>query len=141
MKEHYTYADIFGTLLNENKDGLELTYFVLECQYHKFYVWMYQYDCKVIKVKECERNGLRGYKVTLKTNHNKGGHMGIILYTTGCPKCKVLEAKLKQKEIDYEEVTDINVMVNMGFMSVPILEVDGKTMNFSEANTWLSERK
>lgn len=66
--------------------------------------------------------------------------MKVILYTTGCPKCKVLEAKLKQKEIDYEEVSDISVMVNMGFMSVPILEVDGEIMNFTEANTWINER-
>lgn len=65
----------------------------------------------------------------------------IILYTTFCPKCKVLEAKLKQKAITYEEVTDMNIMTDMGFMSVPILEVNGVTMNFTQANTWINERK
>lgn len=140
MTEHYTYADIYGTLLHKNEDDTERTYFVLECQYHKFYVWMYQYGWNKVKEKACERNGLRGYKVTLKTNHNKGGHMEIILYTTGCPKCKVLEAKLKQKGLEYKEITDINEIANKGFMTVPILEVDNKTMNFTEANTWINER-
>ena len=64
----------------------------------------------------------------------------IVLYTTFCPKCRVLEAKLKQKEIDYEEVDDIGIMTEKGFMSVPILEVNGVTMNFTQANTWIKER-
>jgi glutaredoxin len=67
--------------------------------------------------------------------------MEIILYTTGCPKCKVLEAKLKQKGLEYKEITDINEIANKGFMTVPVLEVDGKILNFTEANTWINERK
>lgn len=64
----------------------------------------------------------------------------IVLYTTFCPKCKVLETKLKQKEIAYEEVTDKEVMIGKGFMSVPILEVNGTIMDFTQANTWINER-
>ena len=64
----------------------------------------------------------------------------IVLYTTNCPKCKVLEAKLKQKEISYEEVNDIEVMTSKGFMMAPMLEVDGVVMNFAQANTWINER-
>jgi len=66
--------------------------------------------------------------------------MSIILYTTFCPRCRVLETKLKQKEIEYEEVTDVDLMTEKGFMSVPMLEVDGKTLNFTQANTWINER-
>jgi glutaredoxin len=65
----------------------------------------------------------------------------IILYSTGCPKCRVLEAKLKQKGIQYEEVNDMDIMTEKGFMSVPVLEVNGDTMNFTEANNWINERK
>jgi glutaredoxin len=64
----------------------------------------------------------------------------IILYTTGCPKCRVLEAKLKQNGIDYEEVTDMAVLTERGFLTVPVLEVNRNTMNFTQANTWINER-
>lgn len=64
----------------------------------------------------------------------------IVLFTTHCPKCRVLEAKLKQKEVDYEVVDDVGIMEEKGFMTVPILEVNGVTMNFTQANTWINER-
>lgn len=66
--------------------------------------------------------------------------MEVILYTTFCPKCRVIEAKLKQKGIEYKEVTDVDIMTEKGFMSVPMLEVDNFVMNFTEANTWINER-
>ena len=62
----------------------------------------------------------------------------IILYSTHCPKCRVLEQKLKMKNIEYKEVNDIEVMEKKGFMTVPMLEVDGKVMNFKEANDWIN---
>lgn len=62
----------------------------------------------------------------------------IVLYSTHCPKCKVLEAKLQQKNIKYTEVTDMDVMQSKGFMSVPILEVNNKAMNFKDANNWIN---
>lgn len=70
---------------------------------------------------------------------NRGeGIMDIILYSTHCPQCNVLESKLKQKGIQYEEVNDVNVMVEKGFMSAPVLEVDGEVMNFGNAITWVN---
>lgn len=62
---------------------------------------------------------------------------GIILYSTHCPKCKVLELKLKQKNIDYSEVNDVDVMEQKGFKSVPQLEVDGVVYDFKEAVNWI----
>ena len=64
--------------------------------------------------------------------------MKVILYTTHCPKCKVLEAKLNKKNISYEEVSDINIIQEKGYLSVPILEVDDTSMNFATANTWIN---
>lgn len=64
--------------------------------------------------------------------------MSIVLYSTHCPKCNVLEKKLKQKNIDYEEINDINIMQEKGYMSVPVLEVDGESMDFSTANKWIN---
>ncbi len=65
--------------------------------------------------------------------------MSIILYTTHCPKCLVLEKKLASKNIEFEEITDNELMLKKGFTMVPVLEVDGKIMDFKEANTWINE--
>lgn len=61
----------------------------------------------------------------------------ITLYSTGCPKCKVIEKKLTQKNIQYVKVTDVNEMRKLGFTSAPVLEVDGKILNFGDANRWI----
>lgn len=66
--------------------------------------------------------------------------MNITLYSTHCPKCKVLETKLKQKNIEYKEITDINEMEKLGIMSVPMLKVDDNIMDFIQANTWINSR-
>ena len=64
--------------------------------------------------------------------------MSVILYTMGCPKCRVLEKKLESKNIEYVKNTDTALMISKGFESVPILEVDGEIMNFVAANTWIN---
>lgn len=64
--------------------------------------------------------------------------MNIVLYSTGCPKCRVLEAKLKTKNIEYSEITDPDVMLEMGMLSVPVLEVDGERMQFKQAVDWVN---
>lgn len=66
--------------------------------------------------------------------------MEITLYSTHCPKCKVLEKKLSDKSLKYNEVTDVNTMAEKGFMQVPMLEVDGKIMNYTEAIKWVNEQ-
>lgn len=67
--------------------------------------------------------------------------MKVTLYTTHCPKCHVLERKLSEKDINYDEVTDINKMLSMGFESVPILDVNEKVMNYTEAIEWIKNYK
>lgn len=64
--------------------------------------------------------------------------MAITLYSTHCPKCMVLEKKLQQNNISYEEINDVNVMTEKGYMSVPMLEVDGVSMDFNEAVKWIN---
>ena len=66
--------------------------------------------------------------------------MNIVLYTTGCPKCHVLETKLKQKNISYTEVNDVKIMQDKGFEFVPVLEVDGTAYNFKDASDWIKEQ-
>lgn len=64
--------------------------------------------------------------------------MSVILYTTGCPKCRVLEKKLESKNIEYVKNTDTVLMISKGFESAPMLEVDGEIMNFAVANAWIN---
>lgn len=66
--------------------------------------------------------------------------LNVVLYSTHCPKCNVLESKLNQKGINYEEVNDIKIMREKGFMSAPNLEVDGVVYDFKEAVKWIGER-
>lgn len=63
--------------------------------------------------------------------------MNVVLYSTHCPKCKVLALKLKQKSINYEEINDVEVMKSKGFVSAPKLEVDGVVYDFKEAVEWI----
>lgn len=65
--------------------------------------------------------------------------MKCTLFTIGCPSCNVLEAKLDEAGVQYEKVTDMNVMRSRGFLSAPMLEVDGEAMTFRQAMKWLSE--
>lgn len=67
--------------------------------------------------------------------------MAIVLYSTGCPKCNVLIKKLTAKSIEFTENDDVDEMLKKGMQSVPWLEVDGKLMDFSEANKWINEQE
>lgn len=65
--------------------------------------------------------------------------MNVVLYSTGCAQCRALEAKLMAKKIVYTKESDMKVMEEKEFMSVPMLEVDGKIMNYSAATEWLNK--
>lgn len=63
----------------------------------------------------------------------------VLLYSTGCPKCKVLEKKLEEKNVKFEKIGDVDLMLAKGFMEVPMLEVDGKLYDFREGVKWVNE--
>ena len=67
--------------------------------------------------------------------------MKVILYSTDCPKCKLLTKKLDNKKIEYDVVNDVDIMLSKGFQTVPMLEVDGNVMDFITANNWINERE
>ena len=64
----------------------------------------------------------------------------ITLYTTHCPRCKVLKAKLDSENIDYEVVEGEEAIREKGFVTTPLLEVDDKILTFSEAMQWINTR-
>jgi len=65
--------------------------------------------------------------------------MKIILYTTGCPRCSVLEKKLEATAIDCDIVNDTAIMAAKGYMYLPILEVDDIAYEFGDAVKWIKE--
>lgn len=65
----------------------------------------------------------------------------IILYSTGCPKCRILETKLQSKGIYYTKNTSVDEMTKLGFTNVPILKVDNDYLDFGEAVRWINEVK
>lgn len=63
----------------------------------------------------------------------------VILYTIGCPKCKVLETLLKQKNINFEMCTDIEKMKQKKIAQAPVLEVNDVLYTFTDAVKWVKE--
>ena len=57
-----------------------------------------------------------------------------LLYTTGCPKCRILEKKLADKNVAFETCSDPNKIRDLGIMSVPVLKCpDGKMLQYFDA--------
>lgn len=69
--------------------------------------------------------------------------MEIILYKSlVCPQCKVIQAKLDQKGIVYNMVTDVDAMVALGIKSIPTLEIDGERMTgIANINNWIKAQE
>lgn len=67
--------------------------------------------------------------------------MNIVLYSTHCPRCTVLEKKLEAKGIKFEVETSVDDMLSLGITQVPMLRVDDKLLNFAEANTWVNNQR
>ena len=58
----------------------------------------------------------------------------MVLYTTGCPKCRILEKKLLDKGIGFEKCDDKEVMSSLGMVSLPMLRLDdGRMLGYFEA--------
>ena len=65
----------------------------------------------------------------------------MVLYSIDCPKCKVLEAKLKSKNIDYDLVTDREIIAKHNIDLLPVLEIDGVLYNFSQAVKYINDQE
>lgn len=67
--------------------------------------------------------------------------MTVKMYTTHCPKCNVMERKLKEANIEFEEIDDnakvLEVAKAGGFTMAPLLEVDRRVMDFKDGIEWI----
>ena len=64
--------------------------------------------------------------------------MSVTLYSTGCPKCKVLTMKLDKKNVQYDKSDDFSALIEKGYKTAPLLEVDGEVMDFNKAVNWVN---
>ena len=66
--------------------------------------------------------------------------MSIVLYSTDCPKCKVLKQKLNNRDIQYIERNSVDEMIALGITQAPMLSVNGELLTFLQANEWINNR-
>ena len=65
----------------------------------------------------------------------------IIFYSTNCPKCKVLETKKKEKNIEFTTCSNMDEMLLKGIKSAPVLELEDNTiLNFTDAVRWVNNK-
>lgn len=70
----------------------------------------------------------------------------IVLHSTNCPRCIILEKKLKEKGVEFSLNQDIDRMQELGILSAPTLEIqdeDGsnKLLNYVEAIKYVNNLK
>ena len=63
----------------------------------------------------------------------------VTMYSTGCPKCRVLATKLEKAGVEFAVVDDIDLMKERGIEEVPVLDIDGQLMSFIDAVRWVNE--
>ena len=66
--------------------------------------------------------------------------MEVILYSTGCSRCKTLAMMLDKAKVPYDVNTCVEAMKALGMKTVPGLSVDGNLMNYEQAMLWANER-
>ena len=64
----------------------------------------------------------------------------VTLFTTHCPKCEVLESKLKAKRIQYLVVDNTDDLIALGFTQSPMLKVSDQTLGFTDAIKWVNSQ-
>ena len=64
----------------------------------------------------------------------------LILYTTHCPKCEILKAKLDAKNIKYHMIDDVEIMKEKGLTTVPVIQVNGELLEFKAAVDWVNNQ-
>ncbi len=71
----------------------------------------------------------------------KAAEMITLYASKTCPKCHMLAAKMKQKNIEFTEIDDADSGNYEGVSSLPTLDVDGTKLAFAAANTWVNTQE
>lgn len=60
----------------------------------------------------------------------------VVLYTLGCPNCKMLKMLLDKKGIQYTVNESKEEMEALGITSIPTLQVGDDMYNYERAKQW-----
>lgn len=63
--------------------------------------------------------------------------MKVVLYSNGCPRCNVLEAKLNLKNVVFSKTDDFSELDS--YTTAPLLKVNDTVYEFGEAVKWINE--
>lgn len=63
----------------------------------------------------------------------------MVLYSTGCPKCGILEKRLKKDGFIFQVSNDVDYLIEKGFENAPVLEVNGKLHKYEDAMEMLKK--
>ena len=63
----------------------------------------------------------------------------IILYTSDiCERCKIVKKMLDAHSVDYDEITDRQIILSQDFESVPVIQIGDKIIdNYVNVLSWL----
>lgn len=66
----------------------------------------------------------------------------VVLHTTYCRQCILLEKLLDKEEIDYQEKEcNADELTEKGFLSAPVLQVGEKFLTYDEAVRWVYKER
>lgn len=78
------------------------------------------------------------YRFEKEIKEREATPVEIVLYTQkGCSKCDILKKEMKKKNIDFDEVSDIEEMIAMGLSRTPVLKVGESLMEYDSAIKWI----
>ena len=66
--------------------------------------------------------------------------MEVTLYSNHCPQCRFLSTLLNNKNIEFNEINDEDLMQSMGLLSMPQLDVNGEIMKYADALQWVNKQ-
>ena len=61
------------------------------------------------------------------------------LYTKDdCPRCDMIKAKLKAKNVEFVEVKDESIIEGLGIDFLPVLQIDDELLDLGKANDFIN---
>lgn len=60
-------------------------------------------------------------------------------YSNNCPRCRILESQLKSANIAYEKLNDVELLISNDMLTFPVIEVDGKFMNYEASVQYIQK--
>lgn len=70
-----------------------------------------------------------------------GEEQHIILYTSDtCARCRTVKKMLDMHSVQYDEITDRDIILSMDFESVPVIQIGDKIIdNYVGVLSWLKQ--